>query len=318
MLPCAKHGRVGDVLKVFHHIGCSGQSVGIEVPHAVVVFFQSGSHQREDVVPVVEGCRVESCIEVRLGMVVYLSFLVAYDSLYAPHVGVVAACSVAVYAGCESLCPAYCLYELCGMVGEQEPSVALHIVLDVAHYVYHFLGQMLPSFLHSHSVYDNHEAWKLVYVQAGHVGRLYECTCALCHIVVVEPLGRGQFVIVWQLCIVVCQKQEGCFLHQIIFYMHHGRCSFRHQAVAVFGLYGVEIVGIDVGPLYGVRSNRVVDVGNLYIVFIQQNPRSIGRQCPREGELPAVVGPCKVGRGLRGYSIRKVYIRAGAEHQQHQ
>ena len=99
MVPRAEHGRVGGVFPSLHHVGAGSQTVGVEVPHAVVVALHAAADEGIDAALVEARDEVHAPVDVMARVVVDLSLGIADDGLRAPDVAVLSALAIAVDAG---------------------------------------------------------------------------------------------------------------------------------------------------------------------------------------------------------------------------
>ena len=121
MVPCAEHMRAGKVFPCLHHVGAGSQTVGIEVPHAVVVALHAGTLEGVDAALVESADELHAAIDVVVAMVVDLTLGITDDGLRAPDVAVLTTLAIAIDAGSIGVGnTAHGNGELCGMVGEEE------------------------------------------------------------------------------------------------------------------------------------------------------------------------------------------------------
>ena len=198
MVPCAEHGRVGEVLPCFHHIGIGSQAIGVEVPHAVVVAFMACTLEGVDAALIETAHEVHTPVDVVTGVVVNLSLGIADDGLRAPDVVVGSALATAIDA--RSIGVGYTAHghgELGGMVGEEEVATVVGESLQgldgggggqVA-------WQVLPSAVDADAVahHPAHGVGLDVEVIDGGGGEEHALTSI--HIVLLEP-SHGVFLIV--------------------------------------------------------------------------------------------------------------------------
>ena len=120
VVPRTEDGRVGSLLPCLHHIGVGSQTVGVEVPHAVVVALHTGTLEAVDAC-IESGLVGHALIDVVVAVVVNLSLHITDDGMNAPDVVVLAAIAVTENARSISLGnTSQGDSELCGVVGEQQ------------------------------------------------------------------------------------------------------------------------------------------------------------------------------------------------------
>ena len=81
MVPCTKDSRVGQVFPSLHHIRIGSETVGIEIPHAVVITLDTCTLKAVDATLIETADEVHAPVDVVTGVVVDLSLSIADDGL---------------------------------------------------------------------------------------------------------------------------------------------------------------------------------------------------------------------------------------------
>ena len=291
VVPSAQHGRVGGLLPRLYHVGVRSQTIGIEVPHAVVVALHASADEAIDASIEVRMVG-HTTIDVVTRVVVDLSIDIADDGMHAPGVRIVAAFSVAIDARCISLGNTSQAYgELCGMVGEQQvTTIVAESLQRIDNLGRRQAGQILPTFLKSHAVAHDPASGIFLNVQFVNGGRGNQCAILLLNIVLLEPCYG--ILLVSRACGIVVRNEHGqqTALARLIGDKETNGLSLRHGTIGKAGLDGVAHVNICRSLLDEIAGGGTFQLNDVIIVLDNLNAHNVTcRIRPAQGYLAATL-----------------------------
>ena len=270
MIPGAEHGRVGGFFPGLHHIGVGHQSVGVQIPHAVVVALHAGSLEAVDAA-LIETCgEVHAAVDVVAGVVVNLTFGIADDGLRAPHIVVLTAVAAAEDAGSQRLGQTTHGHgELCGVVGEEEVatvgSKGLERIDDIV--AGQTTGQVLITEANAHTVAHHPAGGMLLDVETVHLRGGDQVALAAVHISTLEPFYSCLFI--GRRGVVVGHKHShlAATLLGFVGNVETNGLSLRHTSVGINGLHGIGHIHIHGCLLDEVGVHHFVQSGHIVVVL---------------------------------------------------
>ena len=295
MSPSGEDGRVGSCLPVGHHVGVARETVGVEVPHTVVVFAQAGAFEREVVEAVVVGVvTLDACKEGVGAMVVGNGLTGTDDGVDTPNVAAYTAFAITEDAGGVHVVDAgNTVDELGGVLGEIEVTTIDRIVADVAKNLA-VERQVLVALADADTVDVDPKGGEHLGVERCNLIGSDEGTGALEDVVLLEPFGGSNLIVVGQLAVTVGSEHIAYHhraggRHLRSFDIDIDRLAKRHESVGR-GVLDREGEVLAIGAEHDVAGLAGID-GGLHLVVAIDNVRGGTGHCiPGECQLATVEG----------------------------
>ena len=268
MVPGAKYSRVGCLFPCLHHIRVGSQTIGVQVPHTVVVALHTSTLKAIDA-GIECGVVGHTTINVVSRVVVDLSFYITYNRMHTPDVVVLTTLTISKETRSIGLIDtAQSDSELCGMISEQQ--VATIGSKSLQSFNSGIRGkiarQVLPAFLNTDAVAHHPTGHLLLNVELVNGSGGNENALACIHIVLLEP--SDSIFLVGTLLIVVWHKHcnhVGSLL-LLICYIEANSLAFREN-ITETSLHSVEHILVDRCLLDEIATEHLVEVHDVLPVF---------------------------------------------------